>query len=93
MKKYKNYHKAEHLLSLLILNKHSLQMLGQFFEFNQNVVNLGILLQDFSFFCSDGSNPNDGGLFHTVLVIVTHPLLISMLLLHILYYRNLAPGP
>ena len=42
-------------------------MLGQFFEFIQNVVNLGILLQDFSFFCSDGSNPNDGGLFNTVL--------------------------
>ena len=63
------------LLSLTIISKHDIfQLLGEFFDFTQTIVDIGDLLQDFIFLCSEQSNLNVGWFVHTVhLDCYTHP--------------------
>ena len=65
--KQTNHHKA--LLGPKILNKDKVpQNLGQFFEFIQSYVDIGNLLQPFTFLCSEESNLNVEWFVHTELL-------------------------
>ena len=62
-------------MNFRVLNKHKISAeLGELFEFVEEIVDIGKLLQDFIRFCSEESNLNAAWLVRLYFLIMTHTL-------------------